>query len=550
MRQLFDPENSGIVRTRSQLTESLLRIDGKPVSLQHYPMFRAVYDGGFKKTLLMTCRQVGKSTTLSNFEITESLAIPFFKNFFIAPSAEQTQKYSTGRVGKTILYSPLVKKHFVGPGAAQRVLSRVFANGSEINFSYAEDDADRCRGVSADRLCLDEVQDILLEAVLPVVKECLANSEYQYEMYCGTPKTFENGIQKRWEESSQTEWAMKCPGCSKYSIIRSEKQFGKDGPVCLKCQSYLNPREGQWVDMNPRDDWKLKGFHISRPMMPKSVPAAWPEGPLRDKAREGWEEIMEKLEGRNAYAISLFRNEVIGVSDSQGRRIITIEQLRAMCDGPPIAMKPDMQRNMKGVVRIAAGIDWSGGGTEMKSRTVLTILGKVGNTGKLRLLYFKIFPGTNPVDEVQEIGNTLQMYNIDGTLLIGGDRGEGNMPTDMLRKRFTDNPRRVMKFHYTGNMSSNIKWNDEGKFYVIHRTHSIDSLMSALSRQEFQFPHDPGQNIMDIAFQDILNEYEEVTKEGRKYWDHAPTNPDDFLHALNFARLAMQISTGEVNLTS
>lgn len=539
---------NNISRTRSQLSEMLLRIDGKPVDIRSgYPMFLAIYDGSFQRTLLKTCRQVGKSTTLSNFSIVECVAVPFFKQFFIAPSQEQTQKYSTGRVGKTITYSPLIRKHFVNQGVPQRVLSRMFTNGSEINFSYAEDDADRCRGISADRLCLDEVQDMLLDAVVPVVKECLSNSGYKYETYCGTPKTNENAIENLWKVSTQTEWVIKCDSCGRSSIIVSEKQLSPQGPICTGCQGLLNPRNGRWVDMNPqpKNPKALKGFHISRPIMPKNVPAAWPVGPLRDKALDEWLDVYDKLAGPKPYPLAMFRNEVLGVSDSQGRRIVTLETLQEMCDGPPMSPVPTAE-NMKGVVRVTAGIDWSGGGTQLASRTVLCLLGKVGETGKLRVLYYKIFPGTSPVEEVNEIAGVLQQYNRNGQLMVGVDRGEGNMPSDMLRRKFGD-PRKVVKIHYTGSLSSYIKWNADG-FYVLHRTHAIDSLMSALNRREFQF--NQNQASMAPAFQDILSEYEEVTREGRKRWDHAATEPDDFLHALNFARVIMQVVTNEVNLTA
>jgi hypothetical protein len=55
---------------------------------------------------------------------------------------------------------------------------------------------------------------------------------------------------------------------------------------------------------------------------------------------------------------------------------------------------------------------------------------------------------------------------------------------------------------------------------------------------------------MTVPFSDILNEYEEVTKEGRKYWSHSPDKPDDFLHSLNFAKIALQIAIGELDLTA
>jgi len=132
--------------------------EGKPFSLNDYPMFRAVYDDSPQKMLLKTCRQVGKSMTLSTFALGECVAIPHFKTFFIAPTKEQTQTFSVSRVGKFILFSPLVRDIFVDEGTTNRVLARYFSHGSQIEFSYASDDADRCRGRSCDRLMLDEVQ--------------------------------------------------------------------------------------------------------------------------------------------------------------------------------------------------------------------------------------------------------------------------------------------------------------------------------------------------------------------------------------------------------
>lgn len=537
-----------IYRTRSELTKALLRIDGKPINLDDYPMFTAIYDGGHKKTNLITCRQVGKSTTLSNFSISESIAIDFFKTFFIAPTQEQTHKFSTGRVGKTIEYSPLIKKAFTNEKTSNRVLARVFTNGSEILFSYASDDADRCRGPSADRLCLDEVQDMLLDAVLPVVKESLSNSDYQYEMYCGTPKTFENGIQHIWETSSMTEWAIPCEGCGKYSVIRSEKQLGKWGPICTKCKTYLNPRNGFWVDTQSKNiEWEVKGFHISRPMMPRSVPVCWNDQGRIERAKEQWKEVLLKLEGPNPYPLSMFRNEVLGVSDSQGRRIVTIERLRELCDGPPISMKPGPVQ-LHHVDKICAGIDWSGGGTQIKSRTVLWILGKIVKQERYRTMFFKIFPGANPVDEVNEIAAIIS--NFSNVSVIACDAGEGNANTDMLRKRLSNfNPQQIVKIRYVSSKFY-ARWDREGNFYAVNRTNAMDSTMSAINRGEFQFPKDPDHSIMGVAFTDILNEYEEVSELGNRTWKHAPTSPDDCLHALNFNRIAMQIARGEIDLSS
>jgi len=533
-----------IYRTRSQLTVALLRIDGKPVDLTDYPMFTEIYDGGYRSVVLKTSRQIGKSTTLSNFSITESIAIPHFRTLFVSPTQEQTHKFSTERVGKTLTYSPIVKRYYMPPGTGDRVLVRSLKGGATIYFSYAKENADRCRGISADRMCLDEVQDINLEAVVPVVRETMANSDYGYEMFCGTPKSMENGIEGYWQNSSQTEWAIKCPGCGRHSIILSEKQLTHKGPICTKCKSLLNPRHGTWVDTTTKK-YITKGFHISRPMMPKNVPACWPVGPLRDKAQSKWDDVMNKLEGPNASSITLFRNEVLGVSDSEGVRLLGRADLEAMCTGPQLEVIPKPQ-NVSGLQAIGVGIDWSGGGTEVKSRTVITIQGWRPD-GRIRLLNYKIFPGTGPVQEMEEIVTLIKHYDRISPVFIVGDAGEGNMNMDTLRNKFTQ-PKRVMKVRYQGSQIAYVKYNAEAVCYMVNKTVAIDSMMSYLKVGSYEFPGNVA--VMNPMFDDIMNEHVEISRDGKKRWTHANNKPDDALHALVFGRLALQLAMRQVDLGS
>ncbi len=51
---------------------------------------------------------------------------------------------------------------------------------------------------------------------------------------------------------------------------------------------------------------------------------------------------------------------------------------------------------------------------------------------------------------------------------------------------------------------------------------------------------------MRLAIEDVLAEYEEVTKMGRKVWRHAPSMPDDCLHAQIFGWFAYKITKGDI----
>lgn len=497
-------------------------------------MFEAIYDGRYKQTLLMTARQVGKSTSLANFIIAESISIPFFKSYYVSPSREQTLIFSNTRVGKTLAYSPLVNKYFQSPEHADRVLHRSYTNGAENGFTYACEDADRARGFSADRCLYDEFQEMLFDAVVPVINQCMGNSNYKFETYVGTPKTMEAAIQMQWDRSTQSEWVMKCSGCSKYSFVASEKSIGKHGPICLNCGKVLDPRTGVWIDMVKPTEGKslIKGFHISQPIMPANVPLCCPG--KEDLAQARWDSILQAMD---VYSVSKFRNEVLGVSDSVGQRLITLSELQKLCTGPALSPKPS--KNIEGVSYTIAGVDWSGGGTQGTSRTVLWIWGFVPSEQRLRCLYYKIFAGTNPVQDVDEISKTLQNYSV---AMVVGDAGEGALPNAMLRDRLGHH--RVTMAQYGSSTSSAVKWNGVDR-YQVDRTAAIDNFMMYLKKGSAIYA--PFSE-MEPAIRDVLNEYEEVSASGRKVWRHSPQLPDDCLHAQIFGWFAHKIVTGDLHM--
>lgn len=499
-------------------------------------MFNAVYDGKYPRLLLKTGRQVGKSTLLACFMIAESIATSPFKSFYISPSQEQTRKFSHTRIAKILAYSPDLRRGFVGPESIDNVLLRMLTNGSEMAFTYALDDPDRARGYSADRCNFDECQDILYEAVIPVIEECMSASNYQYSAYCGTPKTMENTIEFLWSQSSQTEWCMRCTGCGKWTFIDSTKAIGKDGPICLKCGKCLNPREGQWIDM--AKDTAIKGFHISQAILPANVPASWAPGTEGHAiAVDRWAKLLYKMESP-LYGESRFLNECIGVSTSMGVRLLTKEALESLCDEKLEMTRLPLPLSKEGILRTAAGVDWSGGGSEikgsegvLKSRTVLHIWGQQAD-GRLRTLFYKVFPNGHAIGWIDEI---VELCNAWGVNMLVGDAGEGALANSYLRQRLGDH--RVTAVRYMA-LSKPVEWNPNTLTYHVDRTTLIDNYAKWLIHKQAIFPC---LKQATTAINDILNVYEEVTAQGRKVWRHAPTMPDDALHAQIFGWFAWKL---------
>ena len=154
---------------------------------------------------MKTGRQVEKSTTQSNRHIAYSCLIPFFRSVYVSPTAKQTRVFSNDRLKKTIDTSPFIKKYFVDHTTTDQVFEKSFTNRSVIFLGYAYHSADSMRGLSADMMNIDEYQDILSDNI-PVLREILFASEYKIFMATGTPKTFDNHLEKLWQDSTQNIW--------------------------------------------------------------------------------------------------------------------------------------------------------------------------------------------------------------------------------------------------------------------------------------------------------------------------------------------------------
>ena len=514
---------------RSDIAESVLYLDGKPFRFHDYPFALAIYDVEEPEILLKTGRQVSKSTTCANIMVIDSAREPHFKTLYITPSRKQTSQFSNTRLSKVIHHSPAIRKQLVDPGLSNNVFLQIFTNGAEMSLSYAMDDPDRVRGITADRDLVDEVQDILYDAVIPVVKECMANSNYGHIIYSGTPKSMENTIEYLWQKSSKSEWIMKCEGCGSWNFIEGAESVGLKGIVCLKCDKYLNPRDGVWYDFQPgyADDPKLgiKGFHISQPMLPQNV-----ENPER------WRRLLQKLE---SYSDTKFRNEVLGISDAIGSRLVSLEELTALCEDYYVDL-PIHSDHMKGIRATVGGIDWSGQGADYVSRTVVWVFGLTQDY-KLKTLYFKIMKGENPVEDVNEVIEILEQCNCQ---VVVGDAGEGAHANAFVRDAI--GPHRMFQAQY-GSFNRLLRWNRKDR-YLVDRTGAIDSYMIQLKRKGIIYPN---ARQMATPIQDVLNEYEETTQVGtmgggRRVWRHALSAPDDCLHAQIFAWFAMKILQGDL----
>jgi hypothetical protein len=518
----------------SQFTEFAFRMPTKDGTYEKFSFegrrhMRRIYDTPARRILLFCGRQVEKSTLLGNKMLALSCMIPAFKSLYVSPSAGQTKTFSNDRVKEPLETSDILRS-FTMTALQQNIFEKQFVNRAKITLRYAFLNADRCRGIPAWLLLIDELQDILGDNI-PVIEQCLAHApeEWKSYIYAGTPKGLDNTIEyyrsgtaKGRPMSTMGEWVVPCDRCGssagagRYWNILGEKNIQKKGLACERCSKPLNPAhpDAQWAAMQA--DGIFESYRIPQLMVP------W----------RSWDEIMLDY-GR--YDRARFYNEVLGISYDSGLRPLTRAQVQDCCV-QSISMHPthlDVYKPLSSGTPIFAGIDW-GGGSE-NSYTVLS-LGCYVNA-RFRIFYVHRFVGEDmdPAPQLKKIDEILSYFNVR---LIGVDHGGGYHPNDHLVRKF--GPKRLHKYQYQSRGKRKIFWNPHYRRWQITRTDVMSDLFNAIKRKQIDLPR--WAEFEDPYATDMLNIFAEYNEQMRTLqYAHRPDRPDDTFHSILYCLLVSMI---------
>jgi len=489
---------------------------------------RRIYDTSARKVLLKCGRQVEKSTTLGNRLLCYSALTNNFRCLFVAPSAEQAKVFSNDRIKDVIDSSPLLRA-YTSSRVNQAVFFKKFINFSQIRLRYAYLTADRVRGIPADLVTVDELQDILIDNI-PVIEQCAFHSPYKLFLYSGTPKSMDNTIEFYWNEfSSMNEWIVPCdrhgtpndPGSWHWNVL-GEKNIGKKGLICDRCKEPIDAAHpmAKWAAMNPMrednaDKVTFEGYRIPQIMVP------WVD----------WDEVLQALE---QYPRAQFMNEKLGMSYDSGVRPITKGQLKACCKAEIRLGDIEAFKRIAQGIRVYAGIDWGPG--ENASFTVITFGGYMG-TGVFNIFWIHRFTGQDlePERQLDLISQMLSQLQVQ---IVGCDYGGGFYQNDALIRRF--GPQKVMKYQYNPRQKKKIYWEPNLLRWMCHRSEIMSDIFNALKQQKVALPC--WDDFCEPYGTDILNIFSEYNQRLRMIeYKRAPGKPDDAFHSILYCMLASMI---------
>jgi len=521
---IYDVSPSQFAETAIQIPEA-----GKisAFSFEGREYLRRVYDTSADKVLLKCGRQVEKSTTLGNRLLCYSALTNNFRSLYVAPSAEQAKVFSTDRIKDIVECSPLLKA-YTTTKISQAVFFKKFINFSQIRLRYAYLTADRVRGIPADLVCIDELQDILVDNI-PIIEQCAFHSDYKLFIYSGTPKSEDNTIEHYWQEfSTQNEWVVPCerhgtpknPGGWHWNIL-GEKNIGPKGLVCDKCKeaiSAVHPM-AKWASMNPKtpaneNKVAFEGYRVPQLMVP------WVD----------WQEI---LEAQEHYPRAQFMNEKLGMSYDSGVRPITRAQLQACCRDHIRMGDIDSFRELVQGRQVYAGIDW---GTGENTYTVISFGGYLGG-GNFTIFWIHRFTGPD-LEPDRQLDLISQMITQLQVQLIGVDYGGGFHNNKILFQRF--GPTKVLKYQYNPRQRKKIYWEPNLLRWMCHRSEVMSDLFTAFKKKLIDLPN--WGEFFDPYGQDILNIFSEYNNRLRmEEFKHAHGKTDDAFHSILYCLLASMI---------
>ena len=503
------------------------------------------------------------STSLAAQGVLFSNCIPYFSTLFLTPLFEMIRRFSQNYVAEFITTSP-VGRLFTDETTVNNVLQRSFKNRSKMIFSFAYLDAERTRGISADKNCIDEIQDMDI-SFLPVIHETIsASRSWGIKQYAGTPKTLDNTIERLWIDSSMAEWIIKCPhgGCGHWNIPSLDHDLLKmigpvhdsisdtcPGVICAKCAKPINPRPpyqggtGRWLHRHPDKRWSFAGYHVPQLIMP-----------MHYASREKWQTLVDKRDGKGNTPIHVFYNEVCGESWDSGSKLVTITDLKRAACLPWKNTMETARNNIDGYLYRFVAVDWGGGGVSngksdlaLQSYTSIAVCGLCPD-GRVDVIYG--YRSMTPHEHEREAGLIL---NIMGAFkcshVVHDYTGAGTVRETLLVQARL--PReRILPVAYTGPAKGGLIGYKPANpkhprdHYVMDRNRALNYCCQFIKGGVIRFFEYDYKGSDDVGLlHDFLNLIEDKAESGSGRDTYKilrdPAGPDDFAQAVTMGSMML-----------
>jgi len=512
-------KNKWVLDLVTRISHIFRNKEGNRLDFETRPHWKQIYNDESRYMVLMTSRQIGKSTFQAIRILYEMLATRNASILFANAKKSQNNEFRHRSLLPQIFRNRKLMRKALGKASINNAKMMRLSNGSTLHLEHIGSTADSARGSSASTIIADEVQDIP-RANLDVIMESAASfpkdSKYRFT---GTCKDDQNNMYQLFLDTCQFEWIIPCASCKQNNppIGMTHLDLEREYLFCSHCKKPINTLDGDWVAQNPK--CKRVGYRMPRLI---EVNTVW---------RNSADGILDKYE---TYSRDKFLNEVMALPSIHGEALITLQELESFCEDRPM-MDPDNvpMEEIRGEAIIAT-VDWAYNTKILGvSHTIISIAKVEGD--HIKMLFMKRFSGpyydgiNGPDLVLDEIQGLVAAFGVDW---VFADHRIGNKENNRLKQKIG---KLLVEVEYSPG-SHPVTWKSDTKRYSIPKTESLDRLFNQLRAGRFTFPNvDASTEFLT----DVLNVYthynDDVTSRSYKRKGGAS---DDFLDLLNFTLIA------------
>ena len=530
----------------SAVIQGIFSFKGGDYSLQYFPFWTDIFDSPRltqqldqvqRKMVWLCSRQIAKSVGAGALAAGFCITRKNFTTLICQPTDTQISRFSVDVLKRFNLESLVADVWYRDTRRTVRQVKHMgYSGGSHIILANIYSSVLSARGSSADVIILDEFGDIPEDHAI-IVMNTIRRSPWKVIIYSGTPRSQENEIQIKFDNSTQNEWMVPCPSCGYWNgplggdgTDKKIHNLGKKGVICDKCGNRIYPEDGEWVPTYP--DREIDGYHMNELMV---VPT-WP-------GSTSWKEMIYRFE--HDPQVSIW-NEILGISFADEVFPISLSLIARNCDSKRKYIRTYEEVYAQKGDYTFAGLDWAtetsvrGGKQSIKSYTVLTI--GAYNFIRQKIIiqfvrrYYDLpdFDADKPNEVLEDIISWLSVFKIT---LLGCDYGVGHKENQRIKDKL--GIKRVMEIQYLADKDF-YEYHANANKWLMNRTYVIDDLIEAIKIGEFEFAKLEGETSEYVSDLTGVFKYQDSFRRTR----YGKKQLDDWLHSLAYLLLAMRYSTG------
>lgn len=449
------------------------------------------------KQAIKKCAQIGFSVTTT----IKDIYLAYFRNYTIIytlPTREMVYEYVPTKVDILIDKNPILQQMVISRDSSTQkkrcgdgfvLYKGTFGEREAIMTSSDLNTYDEC-----DRSNLD---------VIGALESRLGSSEYKGEWWFSNP-TFPNvGVCKKYDESDQKKWHVKCTHCNREIQISwpDHVDYEREIYFCPGCLNEISDEtraNGFWVAHNPGSI--ISGYHISKIMVP-------------------WVSAREMLKYERDKKPDLFHNFDLGEGYQDGTKSVTRDVIES-CE----------VKNIQYDGYLAIGIDQGPSKIHcvIGPRSGISRLVICDNWGQVDDLISNPNVRSIVVDAQPEVRETARLAT--------------KYPYKLWCCYYVDDPKRPANLEP-------LDWNDPEGIVKAERTSSIDDTVYRFLKRDINmyldskdslYKHNKNEKETFVGQWESMFIIEGTDKMGNRVKRWAKSGPDHWAHATNYWNMAVQ----------